>query len=578
MPVTPSSEPALDGSSRIEQRATSEVIQEEPSEVVFSCQSDACAALPERSRACLTRLPQNKVTAPCAEMSGCRWPQPAFDPRTRKHHRAQRRRREWECHARHAAVAYADRAARQEVPQCRAAAFLGIAPRTLRYWKKRHAEGVPELRYRGRPPVSCNVESRNEVIRFLHRVTGPAVGMPALQPLFPAMPRVILEDLLRRYRCFWRRRYRENGFELTWHHAGAVWAMDFSEAPHPIDGIYSYIFAVRDLASHQQLAWEPVADETAESALPILQRLFAEHGPPLVLKSDNGSAFISETIRSTMLAEVVAQLFSPPRRPQYNGALERSNGVHKVYTQQHAVIEGHPCRWTSNDLEHARHLANTMTRPWGPTGPTPEQAWQQRSLITDAQREQFQRAFTEARIEAANDLGFDLVETLRVADRARLDRLALSRTVARLEYLTMKRVTRPPRKPKRPSHEEIARRARKHRGDQRPESTNDSANAPPPSRPPSDTTCTLVLSPDRVPATSSTKAQACYGETKSRKVLASAPKHVTMQQVVDADLPPPANEKPSTTTTSAQRERASPSWLRRLITPFIFRQKAASIR
>ena len=521
---------------------------------------------------------------------------------------AQRHRRERECRARKAAVAYAERAAQQKVPQRRAAAFLGMSPRTLRYWKNRHtkddAKGGPEVQYRGRKPVSCDVESRNEVIRFLHNVAGPAVGIPALRALFRSMPRVILEDVLRRYRHFWRRRYREDGFELTWHQAGAVWAMDFSEAPHPIDGIHPYIFAVRDLASHQQLAWEPVADETAESALPILQRLFAEHGPPLVLKSDNGSAFISDMIRSAMLAEVVAQLFSPPRYPQYNGALERSNGVHKIHTQQHAIIERHPYRWTSDDLEHARQLANTISRPWGPTGPTPEQAWRQRSPITDDERQRFQRALAKARIEAAHDLGLDLADTstdpettqnlshgragtnlhvafgsaLKVADRARLDRLALSRVLEELGYLTKKCVTRPARKPRRPSWEELKRRARKHRGDGDSDTATDATGAPAPSRASSGTSETLMSSSDDAPATSPTKAQASRAKTKNRKVLASARKHATMQPVVDANLPPPANEKPSTTTTSAQRERASPSWLRRLITPFVLRQKAASIR
>ena len=482
-----------------------------------------------------------------------------------------------ESQARHAAVAYAERAARQKVPQCRATAFLGVSPRTLRHWKNCHAKGNLEVHFRGRPPISCSIESRNELVRFLHQVTGPAVGLPALRPLFPAMPRVILEDLLRRYRRVWRRRYRVTGFELTWHHAGTVWAMDFSEATHPIDGIYPYIFAVRDLASHQQLAWEPVVDETAETVLPILRRLFAEHGPPLVLKSDNGSAFISEAIRASMLAEVVAQLFSPPRRPQYNGALERSNGTHKVYTQQHAAIEGHPYRWTSDNLEHARHLANTISRPWGPTGPTPDEAWQQRSPITDAERREFQRALAEARIEAASDLGLDLVEPLRVADRARLDRLALSRTLEELGYLTKKRVRRSPKKPMRLAREELARRARKHRGDQDSDTANDATDAPPPSRTSSGTSRALVSSPGGVPATSSTKAQTSREQIKNRKVLASARKHVTMQPPVDANLPPPADDKSSTTTTSAQRERASPSWLRRLITPLVSSLKAANI-
>ncbi len=102
--------------------------------------------------------------------------------------------------------------------------------------------------------------------------------------------------------------------------------------------------------------------------MPLLQWLFAEHGPPLVLKSDNGSAFIAHLMRDAMLEAVVAQLFSPPKHPEYNGTLERSNGTLKTYTHQHAIQEGHPFRWTSEDLEHARQLANTISRPWGCKG------------------------------------------------------------------------------------------------------------------------------------------------------------------------------------------------------------------
>jgi hypothetical protein len=59
-----------------------------------------------------------------------------------------------------------------------------------------------------------------------------------------------------------------------------------------------------------------------------LGQLFVEHGRPLVLKSDNGSAF-----------------------------LELSNGVLKTYTVSTPIHRGHPFRWTSEDLEHARGSA-----------------------------------------------------------------------------------------------------------------------------------------------------------------------------------------------------------------------------
>lgn len=358
-----------------------------------------------------------------------------------------------------AAVRCAEQARCLGTAQKQVAASLSIAPRTLRHWKQRYRSDELAPRRRGRPRLACDVPTRNQVIRFLHEVTGPSVGLPALRVLFPDVPRCILEDLLRRYRRVWRRRYCQRGFRLTWHRPGAVWAIDFSEARHPVDGVYPYLLAIRDLASHRQLAWQPVASEKAEEAVPLLRRLFDEHGPPLVLKSDNGSAFIAHRTRETMLAAVVAQLFSPPKRPEYNGALERSNGMLKTYTHQHAIHQGHPFRWTSGDLEHARQLANTISRPWGHRGSTPQQAWNQRTPITEDERGAFQTALEQHRRQAGEDLGLDLSSELSVRDRARLDRLALSRTLDELGYLTKKCVPRPPNKPKRKSRAELARAA-----------------------------------------------------------------------------------------------------------------------
>jgi hypothetical protein len=50
---------------------------------------------------------------------------------------------------------------------------------------------------------------------------------------------------------------------------------------------------VRDLASGYQLLWLPVPDESAAAAVAALGSLFREHGAPLVLKSDNGAAFLA---------------------------------------------------------------------------------------------------------------------------------------------------------------------------------------------------------------------------------------------------------------------------------------------
>ena len=160
-----------------------------------------------------------------------------------------------------------------------------------------------------------------------------------------------------------------------------------------------------------------------------------------------------------MLQAVVAQLFSPPKHPEYNGSLERSNGVLKTYTHQHALQEGHPFRWTSEDLERARQLANTISRPWGHRDLSPEEAWNQRTPISDDQRQAFQAALEQHRLKAGEDLGLGFSSELSVMDQSRLDRLALSRTLTELGYLTMKQVRRVPKKAKRKSHDELARRA-----------------------------------------------------------------------------------------------------------------------
>ena len=57
---------------------------------------------------------------------------------------------------------------------------------------------------------------------------------------------------------------------LHWNVSGAVWAIDHSEPPRPIDGLYTQILAVRDLASGLQLAWTPVADATVLGSVAVL--------------------------------------------------------------------------------------------------------------------------------------------------------------------------------------------------------------------------------------------------------------------------------------------------------------------
>jgi hypothetical protein len=396
------------------------------------------------------------------------------------------------------------------------------------------------------------------VIRFVHQVTGPAVGLPALRPLFPQVSRCILADLLGRYRRVWRHRYCRKGYRLTWHVPGAVWAMDFSEAPFPIDGVCEYLFAVRDLASHYQIAWIPVPDLKAKTVLPLLWQLFQEHGPPLVLKSDNGSAFIADTLLQFLATSQVSQLFSPVRRPQFNGALERSNGTLKTYTGLHAIREGHPFRWTSDDVEHARQLANTISRPWGHKGPTPEEAWLARGPIDTQRRLAFQDAMRRKRPQAATDLGLQDSPLLAASDRRRLDRVTISRTLEQLGYLTMKRQRRRKRRRERRTCAEATSRTTACTARDKPSNTassNDSA-----------------AHVDRVTLPATLEPRDARKETTG--LLARSTERVTMVSGTEARANQPTDVR---SRGSPHGERSIHSWLRRFITPPLRILKAARI-
>ncbi len=91
----------------------------------------------------------------------------------------------------------------------------------------------------------------------------------------------------------------------------------------------------------------------------------------MVLKRDNGSPFVAGVTRALLAQWQVIPLYSPPGRPQYNGAIEAGIGALKARTHYQAVRQGQPGEWTLADAEAARQQANTLGRPWGAHGPAP---------------------------------------------------------------------------------------------------------------------------------------------------------------------------------------------------------------
>jgi len=279
---------------------------------------------------------------------------------------------------------------------------------------------------------------RNQVVQLLC-LTGPSVGTPMLQANFPTMPRSEVKDMLCRYRHVWQYQNQRLIHRLRWHHPGTVWAVDHLQPDRPIDGIYPYAISIRDLASHYQLAWQPVPDVGAESTTTVLASLFWEHGPPLVLKSDNGPGFIAAETGCLLATWGILHLRSPPVTPQYNGSCEAAGGSHKRMTNDQAALAAHPERWTSGDLQRSRMIRNYLDRPWGHRGPTPEQVWKTRQTTTPTQRSQLNATVHRYRQEERTQRGIPDEAVLGGAAQASVDRVAISRALRRHGYLSATR-------------------------------------------------------------------------------------------------------------------------------------------
>ncbi len=271
---------------------------------------------------------------------------------------------------------------------------LTLSDRTVRRWRQQGT--TSSVKRRGRPPRCASREERDVVYRFL-KERGPVTPLAALQVAFLQLRRADLKSVLRRFKRVMKRRAERHQSRLEWRRPGAVWAADFKERREPLEGRYGWILAVKDLGSGCQLAWEPLVEATAEAVCALYERLFAEHGPPLILKSDNGGQFKADETKAILAIYDVLPLYSPKRHPQYNGGIERSHGPMVGYQEALAQFHNRPAGPILADAAAALQIANDQTHPHGWRGPTARQLWEQRTPITPDERAAFLATVTERR-------------------------------------------------------------------------------------------------------------------------------------------------------------------------------------
>lgn len=151
----------------------------------------------------------------------------------------------------------------------------------------------------------------------------------------------------------------------------------------------------------------------------MLTDLFARHGAPIVLKLDNGPGFIATSLRVFCREHGVTLLFSPVRRPSWNGGCEVRVRWGKRSAEQAWLRRGGCGDYTRADLDAAVTAHDTLPP------------------VDEALRERFRDALAQQLPIAAPEKGVALLRVSRDHVRRSLWRVATKRALQLRHMLTI---------------------------------------------------------------------------------------------------------------------------------------------
>ena len=198
----------------------------------------------------------------------------------------------------------------------------------------------------------------------------------------------------------------------------AGWAIDGTWLDQCVEGSGRRALIVVDLHSKKTLALESVSGERAFEVERVLVELIRKHGAPLVLKLDNGSAFISLRIALLCAQYGITLMHSPPRRPAYNGTCEVSGRWAKRRAQAAANVRGDGTL-TQADLDRAVTYVGVLPK------------------VDEALRARFLAMVEQEMAIVAAERGVALDGTLRDHVRRSLGRVAARRALQACHILTI---------------------------------------------------------------------------------------------------------------------------------------------
>ena len=168
-------------------------------------------------------------------------------------------------------------------------------------------------------------------------------------------------------------------------HQGSVWSYDFT-ATRTHNGRAVRMLTVLDEYTRECLAIVVARKLKSDDVLHTLAELFARHGAPEHLRSDNGPEFTAKVVREWLKRVGVQTLFIAPGSPWENGYNESFNGKFKDELIHREIF--YSLREIQVLVEQWRREYNTIRphsslgyRPPAPQAIRPARAWLKRPAL-----------------------------------------------------------------------------------------------------------------------------------------------------------------------------------------------------
>ncbi len=226
---------------------------------------------------------------------------------------------------------------KSKITQKELARVLEVDPRTVRNWSKK--KSFLKL---GRPAHDERAHRRAFwIVGREYKRQGRCSWRNSAEALGESVPVRLIQQYTRVFKSCEKRHERRRilprrkAIEVL--AKNALWVQDGAQIGRRSDGTAIESQIVKDRGSLITVGLTTGKPAQGRDVVGLLSRLKAARGLPLVLGSDNGSAYVCEETQAYLKNEKVIHLPSLPRTPQHNGSAEVGIGEIKRCAQLKAA-------------------------------------------------------------------------------------------------------------------------------------------------------------------------------------------------------------------------------------------------